>query len=72
LCVGHLITKTTRNGPRACFPYNITPVIEVLWMMCGDFNMIWYAEEKNSTHFYASEAEVEDFNDMIYDCHTRI
>ena len=41
-------------------------------MMCGDFNMIWYAEEKNSTHFYASEAEVEDFNDMIYDCHTRI
>jgi hypothetical protein len=23
LCVGHLITKTYRNGPRAHFPFNL-------------------------------------------------
>jgi endonuclease/exonuclease/phosphatase family metal-dependent hydrolase len=35
------------------------------WMLCGDFNMIRYAHEKNNANFHQTEAE--NFNDYIND-----
>lgn len=42
---------------------SITPPANTPWMLCGDFNMIRYAHEKNNPNFRISEAEA--FNDCI-------
>ena len=43
----------------------ITPPDGTPWMLCGDFNMIRYAHEKNKNNFHFSEAK--SFNDCIND-----
>jgi len=43
----------------------IAPPDDTPWMLCGDFNMIRYAHEKNNNNFHFSEAE--SFNDCIND-----
>lgn len=44
---------------------SISPPANVPWMLCGDFNMIRYAYEKNNSNFQM--AKVEAFNDCIND-----
>lgn len=44
---------------------DIAPIVEVSWMLCGNFNIIRFAQEKKSSHFYASESGA--LNDMIND-----
>jgi hypothetical protein len=43
----------------------ITPDDNIPWLICGDFNMIRYACEKNNDNFRHNEADA--FNDMIHD-----
>lgn len=47
------LTKSSQSPPPSQHP----------WMLCGDFNMIRYAHEKNKHNFRLSEAEA--FNDCI-------
>lgn len=44
---------------------SISPPPSTPWMLCGDFNMIRYAHEKNNANFRMAEAKA--FNDCIND-----
>lgn len=56
---------STPPPPLTCAPPSLLLARQPPWLVCGDFNMIRYASEKNNSDFHISEAEA--FNDMIHD-----